>query len=1004
MPGRYVSTTSAINRGLRAEADSKARLPRLNYSDRPPQRGESRMQEDIDIERDKGRGYARRGELLVRKHVGKSAPAFSEQHAIMADVLRTRRAKARSRQTEANYNEESSYVGEAESGMRRAGGRQRSMPIRKPATTKDADTVNGHLKKNFGRDIFIEDEQADQDLHKPLPAVQPNVEPVQDENIASSDNGRLAAVRERRPAGVFTKEDYEDLYPLLSTLQLAESTPGSSALRDQAQTQLSKIIDTLNAKSARVSDTVHLLRDVVGPHTTIASEEDKEKDVLWTRHRIRPRNMPKSILWFDRETGFVELITRDSSASINRAWSKQAKETLEAQKEANKMKANRGDGAISIITMRSLLTHCRRLLQRIQEAQKTKSAPEGLTQEAPVETMVAELSDLVTNLNKDCAEKEEVQSNDVRKALVTVLGLPGKLWTKAHPDGRKTMLFFDEAQGTVRVLLQQPQNSKTNGPTEHVSDASEKQSIPERKTPREKFVQKVRDLLDRCRRILDTIHGAEQHDTAVSRRTRPTSRLEDKVVALVAQVNMLIDERHVEWAAVMFAARRELGKQNKFWTIAPPNGTQTMIWVKEGESRLEVVRKTKSPSSEEAAEAAEAVRERIHPDDLPSTRRSSSYEPAASQSKVGEQSERSGLPERLRVQDGRTTMGTSSGRLKANSFPDDMPISIPHTTAASTFMYGSNAVLACLSAKKRQCYHLYINRPATKGLSDKKNLEQIEQLALAAQIPITTDANIALLDRMSNRRPHNGVVLETSQVPAPPVLGLGKPDLSLSMMPVVLDRQNAEEVRVNGAPTALPTLTKTWRHPFILMLDGILDEGNMGNIIRTAYFYGVDAVAVSKNTCASVNSAIVSKASSGAIEAVQILSLPQPSKFVYNSLLASWRVYAAVAPALNNNIPANENEKYLTHSAVAAASPLRDHPCILMLGAEGEGLRDNLKNRADYFVSIEQGERGSMPGGLLPGIGVDSMNVASAAGVLVESFMRKPAGALPLGIESALGF
>jgi 21S rRNA (GM2251-2'-O)-methyltransferase len=326
-------------------------------------------------------------------------------------------------------------------------------------------------------------------------------------------------------------------------------------------------------------------------------------------------------------------------------------------------------------------------------------------------------------------------------------------------------------------------------------------------------------------------------------------------------------------------------------------------------------------------------------------------------------------------------------------------------------MYGSNAVLACLSAKKRQCYHLYINRPAMKGLSDKKNrdkdkknLEQIEQLARAAQIPITTDDNPALLDRMSNRRPHNGVVLETSQIPAPPVLGLGKPDLSLSMMPVELDRQSAEEVTVNGAPSALPTLTNTWRHPFILMLDGILDEGNMGNIIRTAYFYGVDAVAVSKNTCASVNSAIVSKASSGAIEAVQILSLPQPSKFVYNSLLASWRVYAAVAPTLGSNIPANEAAKYLTHSSVAAASPLRDHPCILMLGAEGEGLRDNLKNRADYFVSIEQGERGSMPGGLLPGIGVDSMNVASAAGILVESFMRKPAGALPLGIGSALGF
>ena len=339
---------------------------------------------------------------------------------------------------------------------------------------------------------------------------------------------------------------------------------------------------------------------------------------------------------------------------------------------------------------------------------------------------------------------------------------------------------------------------------------------------------------------------------------------------------------------------------------------------------------------------------------------------------------------------------------RARPVRDELPISVPYTTAASTFVYGANAVLACLSAKKRKFYHLYFAGSEEDLGSTDTTKDQIEKLGKEAGIPTTYNTSRQLLDKMSDRRANNGIALEASQIPAPPVLGIGKPDMHQSIVPVQLDRQSAEEIVVNGSPTALPLITKTWRHPFILMLDGILDEGNLGNIMRTAYFYGVDAVAVSKNTCASVNSPIVAKASSGAIEAVQILSLPFPSKFIYNCLRSSWRVYAAVAPPAV--IPSSDTGKYITHASVASHSPLQDHACILMLGAEGEGLRGNLKARADYFVTIEQGERAGMAGGLLPGIGVDSMNVSSAAGVLVESFMRKPQGAQVLGAGAVLGF
>ncbi|EME46269.1 hypothetical protein DOTSEDRAFT_125762, partial [Dothistroma septosporum NZE10] len=241
------------------------------------------------------------------------------------------------------------------------------------------------------------------------------------------------------------------------------------------------------------------------------------------------------------------------------------------------------------------------------------------------------------------------------------------------------------------------------------------------------------------------------------------------------------------------------------------------------------------------------------------------------------------------------------------------------------------------------------------------------------------------LDRMSDGRPHNGVVLEASRIPAPPVLGLGRPDARQSTIPLNLGPQNADDAAINGSPKFLRALSNTWRQPLILLLDGITDPGNIGNIVRTAHFYGVDAVAVASNTCANLSSAILAKASSGACEAVRLLSLPQPSNFAYESARAGWKIYAAVAPTPGSRDAA----RTITTSAVASASPLLQHPCILMLGAEGEGLRENLRNRADYFVSIE----GSVKPQSMPDVGVDSLNVGVSAGVLIEAFFRKPANA-----------
>jgi len=319
-------------------------------------------------------------------------------------------------------------------------------------------------------------------------------------------------------------------------------------------------------------------------------------------------------------------------------------------------------------------------------------------------------------------------------------------------------------------------------------------------------------------------------------------------------------------------------------------------------------------------------------------------------------------------------------------YEDGMPYSIPRTKADAVFLYGTNTVLAALRAKRRKFYALHFNTKLPSYESDTAS--EIRRLAARASIPCHPSASKSLLNAMSENRPHNGVVLEASVMPAPPTISLGKPAMEAGEVPLFTGHQSLEESSINGTATsiAVQSSAQTWRRPFVLMLDGILDPQNVGNILRTAYYYGVDAVAISTNTCCPLTSAALAKASSGACEAIQILALPKPGNFVYASKKAGWKIYAADAPPTGKDAAKHESGKdWISHATVSNQSPLEKDPVILMLGAEGEGLRENLKARADFFVGIAPVvKKGAVD------VGVDSINVGTAAAVLVDSFLRKP--------------
>lgn len=211
--------------------------------------------------------------------------------------------------------------------------------------------------------------------------------------------------------------------------------------------------------------------------------------------------------------------------------------------------------------------------------------------------------------------------------------------------------------------------------------------------------------------------------------------------------------------------------------------------------------------------------------------------------------------------------------------------------------------------------------------------------------------------------------------------------------------QTREEKKINGTDNNLSYNSHGWRFPLILYLDGIVDTGNVGAIIRSAYYFGVDAIAISKRATAPLD-AVTIKASSGAAEAMPILTVRNPLEFLSRSSINGWRIYAADAlppPVDNFNVtkdhfrfaldPQNTSplisfSRPHTRAVLHEHTPLLAHPTILMFGGESKGFTRSIRAKANYLVGI-RGTKGL-------DLGIDSLNVSVAAGLIMLELLRKP--------------
>jgi 23S rRNA (guanosine2251-2'-O)-methyltransferase len=151
--------------------------------------------------------------------------------------------------------------------------------------------------------------------------------------------------------------------------------------------------------------------------------------------------------------------------------------------------------------------------------------------------------------------------------------------------------------------------------------------------------------------------------------------------------------------------------------------------------------------------------------------------------------------------------------------------------------------------------------------------------------------------------------------------------------------------------------------PLIVALDELQDPQNLGAICRTAECVGADGVVIPERRSAEVTAAVC-KASAGAVEHLAIARVRNLADFLADAKEAGSWCYGAAA-----------------EHATPYLQPDYRGGCVLVIGAEGRGLRPRVAAACDQLVALPL--RGH----------VQSLNASAAASALLYGILQRRDGA-----------
>ncbi|KAL2094278.1 hypothetical protein ACEWY4_008997 [Coilia grayii] len=256
-------------------------------------------------------------------------------------------------------------------------------------------------------------------------------------------------------------------------------------------------------------------------------------------------------------------------------------------------------------------------------------------------------------------------------------------------------------------------------------------------------------------------------------------------------------------------------------------------------------------------------------------------------------------------------------------------------------VFGLYPCLLALTQGRRKVTRVFVK--ASEG-QQKDALQEVCEEAVKRDVQIKWVSKRDL-DKLTHGRVHQGVCLQASPL------------------------QYLREWSV--APQKPEPRNKT---PLWLVLDGIQDPMNLGAILRSAYFLGVDRIASSiQNSCSLTP--VVSKASSGVMEIVELYGYDNLEDMIQTKKEQGWQIVGTVGV----------EEESPEAPPVKCSDFQMLKPTLLLIGGEGSGLSTDLRSRCDALLTIPPRRE------LHPG--VESLNVSVATGILLHSLLTsRPRG------------
>ena len=235
---------------------------------------------------------------------------------------------------------------------------------------------------------------------------------------------------------------------------------------------------------------------------------------------------------------------------------------------------------------------------------------------------------------------------------------------------------------------------------------------------------------------------------------------------------------------------------------------------------------------------------------------------------------------------------------------------------------GKHSILSAINNKNRKLHYLI-----TTDTNLSKWKDEINKIKLKLNIEVKSKDE---MDKINNYKPHQNAILIT------------EPLQRMSTDEFLSHRNFNDKMPIR-----------------LILLDEVTDPQNVGAIIRSAFAFKMDGLALSQRNSPQETSALI-KASSGAIEKLQIIQLSNMSREIKKLQKYNFSIYGLAGDG-EKDVCELENET----GNVA-----------LILGSEGKGLRRLTRENVDSLIKIPINSKSN------------SLNVSNAASVAMFQLQK----------------